>query len=146
MIGREPTATSEEQETAENRLNEIQKLTNEFILRRTNDLLASVLPPKMIFVRSFVIYASLIAIRNNAWNPLRLLISGCILQSNRCTTPTVRKDSFVNFVFGSYQRKEWKTSVVTYSGDAKLMYSTRSCEFPNGPHTPLRASFPSSTL
>ncbi|KAF4656784.1 DNA repair and recombination protein RAD54-like [Perkinsus olseni] len=48
--GREPGASAEEKALADERLAELSDMSNKFILRRTNALLAKVLPPKHILV------------------------------------------------------------------------------------------------
>jgi len=49
LRGREPTATPEERAKGEQMLAEVSKVTDQFILRRTNRLNARFLPPKQIF-------------------------------------------------------------------------------------------------
>lgn len=48
LRGREPTATREERQKAEEMLSEVSHVTDQFILRRTNRLNARFLPPKQI--------------------------------------------------------------------------------------------------
>lgn len=49
LRGREPTATEEDRKKGEEKLAMVSKVTNQFILRRTNRLNARFLPPKDIF-------------------------------------------------------------------------------------------------
>ncbi|CAJ1380450.1 unnamed protein product [Effrenium voratum] len=49
LKGREPTATAAERQKAEEMLAEVSRVTDKFILRRTNRLNARFLPPKQIF-------------------------------------------------------------------------------------------------
>jgi len=49
LRGREPTATAEERQKAEEMLAEVSHVTDRFILRRTNRLNARFLPPKQLF-------------------------------------------------------------------------------------------------
>eukprot|EP00922_Rhytidocystis_sp_ex-Travisia-forbesii_P025931 GHVS01038024.1.p1 GENE.GHVS01038024.1~~GHVS01038024.1.p1 ORF type:complete len:627 (-),score=84.32 GHVS01038024.1:448-2328(-) len=48
LVGREPGATQSQQAKAADRLAELSSITNQFIIRRTNTLLAKLLPPKFI--------------------------------------------------------------------------------------------------
>lgn len=48
LIGREPDATEEERELGQQRSTELSSMVNEFILRRTNSILSSHLPPKVV--------------------------------------------------------------------------------------------------
>eukprot|EP00919_Chromeraceae_sp_WS-2016_P036853 GHVR01087545.1.p1 GENE.GHVR01087545.1~~GHVR01087545.1.p1 ORF type:complete len:643 (+),score=134.54 GHVR01087545.1:480-2408(+) len=48
LQGREPGATLQQQQLAESRLLALSDITNRFIIRRTNDLLAKHLPPKLM--------------------------------------------------------------------------------------------------
>jgi DNA repair and recombination RAD54-like protein len=49
LRGREPTASSEERQVAQEKLQQVSEVTERFILRRTNRLNARFLPPKQLF-------------------------------------------------------------------------------------------------
>ncbi|KAJ1610616.1 RAD54-like SWI/SNF2 ATPase [Cryptosporidium canis] len=85
LEGREPDASEYQQELATQRLQELSNITNHFILRRANTLLAKVLPPKIIFN----IFCNLTPIQNYIYRRF-LRSSACkkILDSENSGNPT----------------------------------------------------------
>ncbi|CUV04061.1 unnamed protein product [Cryptosporidium hominis] len=85
LEGREPDASEYQQELATQRLQELSNITNHFILRRANTLLAKVLPPKIILN----IFCNLTPIQNYLYRRF-LRSSACkkLLDSDSTGNPT----------------------------------------------------------
>eukprot|EP00382_Lankesteria_abbotti_P000476 CAMPEP_0113847590 /NCGR_PEP_ID=MMETSP0372-20130328/1964_1 /TAXON_ID=340204 /ORGANISM="Lankesteria abbotti" /LENGTH=944 /DNA_ID=CAMNT_0000816895 /DNA_START=34 /DNA_END=2865 /DNA_ORIENTATION=- /assembly_acc=CAM_ASM_000359 len=82
LVGREPDASERQQNVAGERLAELSNITNLFILRRTNNLLAKVLPPKLVMN----IFCTFTAVQRQLYMSF-LRSSACrkILQSSKHT-------------------------------------------------------------